>query len=104
MAEGQVVGGYCETCRYWGGIRPAWNTHTLRTCGAPQVAYGYDVQAAMAIAEVALIENHQGWGMLTGPRFGCVHWAAPGVHAAPPVEPAAPGEEAIPHAEAPPAV
>jgi hypothetical protein len=89
--EDQAPRGHCEDCRYWGIRVPAWNTYSLKTCGAAPFVYGYDLQAVLAVPAAVAVENHTGWGLLTGPRFGCVHWAAP-------------GEEAIPHAETPPAV
>lgn len=66
----------CGTCTHWGGRVPAWNTLVHRTCNAPAVLYGSRLREALQQADSAVIETYEGWGVLTGPDFGCVHWQA----------------------------
>jgi hypothetical protein len=66
---------HCSTCRYWGMRLAHWNTRVQRTCDAPQFLYGRDrVQRALDFPEAAVAETWEGWGLLVGPDFGCVHW------------------------------
>lgn len=70
--------GRCETCRWWGQRNHIYgddeNGH-LRSCGAPAIRYGYCVRVEDVAADGALVEDDEGWGMYTGPHFGCVQWA-----------------------------
>ena len=65
----------CKTCAYWGRAR-AYIGDTgqrLKTCSAPAVQYGYCVEEADVASNGARVEDDEGWGMVTGPEFGCVH-------------------------------
>lgn len=66
----------CDSCFYWGygGEGKSRQEYPLRQCGCPIFQYGYDVDAALIPDNGVLIENEEGWGMITGPKFGCVHW------------------------------
>lgn len=66
----------CGTCRYWGGRAIHWNTPQLRTCASPYILYGYRVAQAREHTDAAAVEMHEGWALLTGPAFGCIHWTA----------------------------
>ena len=60
----------CETCAYW-AEKPDINFKNLRACSDPEIQYGYgeiDVDD-----NGALIEDDEGWGIRTGPKFGCIH-------------------------------
>jgi hypothetical protein len=103
--------GTCLTCMHWGQRVSYWNTPTHRTCASPYILYGEKVQQALEFSDAAVVEAYKGWGMLTGPDFGCIHWEAggtanpPGDHpamqsahpdaapATPPQEPDTPREE-----------
>lgn len=63
----------CKTCKHWGHSRnyAEDNGSRLKSCSAPKIAYGYGVESDVA-DNGALVEDDEGWGMLTGPEFGCV--------------------------------
>lgn len=67
---------HCETCQYWGARRPAFNMTMLRTCGCPALVHGYHIPEVLVDPrdDLAVIEDWEGWGLLTGPQFGCLHW------------------------------
>jgi len=66
----------CKTCKYWGGIPKgsysSIDSHkNLGTCSCPKIQYGY---GAIDVSDNgAVIENDEGWGMLVGLGFGCIH-------------------------------
>lgn len=69
--------GRCQTCRWWGP--PA---AFLRACSQPKFRVGYQFADAEVPSDGMRVENDEGWGFVTGPDFGCVHWEedAPGGH------------------------
>ena len=64
----------CETCKYWGHSRnhAADEGQRLKSCIAPKIEYGYGVDEDDIPGDGAHIEDDEGWGMVTGPKFGCV--------------------------------
>jgi hypothetical protein len=48
-------------------------TPTVVGCGCPKMLYGYD-NKQIADSDGLSIENDEGWGMIPGPEFGCVHF------------------------------
>jgi len=63
----------CKTCKYWGGRElhgDAVAEH--KSCSAPQIQYGYWARPEGVPDNGAYIEDDEGWGMMTGPDFGCV--------------------------------
>lgn len=66
----------CGSCTHWGGRVSHWNTIVHRTCGCPQILHGNLIADAITDPTSAVAETYQGWGLLTGPQFGCVHWQA----------------------------
>lgn len=66
----------CGTCRHWGMRATHWNTMLHRTCDSPQVLYGPARGQGRASPRAAIVEMQEGWGLLTGPQWGCVHWEA----------------------------
>jgi hypothetical protein len=74
MSEETPAAPTCSTCLYWGTRQDYWNTYVHRTCDAPQMRYGKALlQDAMAEPTTAVVETWEGWGILVGPDFGCVH-------------------------------
>jgi len=73
----------CETCVHW---HIAENQHRapdgFGECFCPSMLFGYyggeNELVGVKPFEV-VIENDEGWGMFTGPQFGCVHHTAPEV-------------------------
>lgn len=68
----------CATCQFWGTARERELQNRLRSCAAPAMHYGYHMAWDDIRDAAVLIEDDEGWGMLTGPAFGCVHWQADG--------------------------
>ena len=63
----------CKTCKHWGHSRGcAESSKRLKSCSAPLIKYGYRVEESEVADNGALVEDDEGWGMLTGPEFGCV--------------------------------
>lgn len=60
----------CKTCKYWGKKRKE-HPH-MKTCRAPNIFYGYHHKIDELPNTSALVEDDEGWGMFTGPDFGCV--------------------------------
>jgi len=67
----------CKNCQHWTQpkttagdyIRPlGW-----RECWAPSISQGYS-QCRDMPSSGAMVECDEGWGMMTGPDFGCVHF------------------------------
>ncbi len=54
----------CTTCNWYG-------TADAHTCACPKMLYGYD--SKIIDDDGVRIENDEGWGMIPGPDFGCIH-------------------------------
>lgn len=71
----------CENCKWW-GIAAAGNDNDkhsplpIKPCGNPKHVYGYIGfdKAQKLPDDTILVENDEGWGMLTGAKFGCVNF------------------------------
>lgn len=66
----------CATCDHWGNDRNYSNDteKRLKSCNCPKFFYGYNHDDNEVPDDGASIEDDEGWGMLTGPAFGCIHW------------------------------
>ena len=72
----------CATCKLWGTLPPeetgsqrrGQDYRGFRPCGNPALRYGFDWWKGDLPRDGALVEDDEGWGLLTGPDFGCVHW------------------------------
>lgn len=62
--------GRCESCTFWGG----GDLDDRKSCLCPKFHYGYG-PVKNRTPDMVDIEDDVGWGMLSGPKFGCVHWA-----------------------------
>lgn len=60
--------GRCKTCQHY---KP---TDTV-ACKCPKMLYGYGAKTLDEPDQVR-IENDEGWGMIPGPEFGCIHHEA----------------------------
>jgi len=68
--------GHCKSCCWWSD-EPLFEWHSnLRTCKCPAFIVGSDwlYRAESVPDDVAAIEVDEGWGLATGPCFGCVYW------------------------------
>ena len=67
----------CKTCKYWTTIKGSScsrkEADRLHFCNAPKIKYGYGIEECDISDDGVLIEEDEGWGMLTGPDFGCIH-------------------------------
>ena len=57
----------CETCRWYDSEESKW-----RMCSCPKMLYGYRHPIDFPDDHL-LIEDDEGWGMIPGPDFGCIH-------------------------------
>lgn len=74
----------CDACRHW-GTNPAseWHSAAYRDdqpgeskfCGSTSITDGVSDSGDPAIASAVDCEGYHAF-LLTGPRFGCVHWEA----------------------------
>ena len=69
----------CSECRHWRNT-DHWSAPTGPTigrCKSPKFIYGYDIDPETELpADGIVIENDEGWGCYTGPKFGCIHGEA----------------------------
>ena len=69
--------GECGKCCFWGNNRNfnCDKNAKLKSCNCPKMLYGYHVDKDEVIDnDIALIEDDEGWGMLTSKFFGCIHF------------------------------
>jgi hypothetical protein len=79
----------CKNCAYWPGTDEASGIQPLRgiadvkygprPCKHPKFTRGYGsrwdrVDEVAYTPDCAVVENDEGWGIETGPDFGCIHW------------------------------
>lgn len=65
----------CKTCKHWLVDRDYWpHEERLRSCASPGWLMGYNHKAVDVPDDGVLVENDEGWGVMMGPEFGCVHW------------------------------
>jgi hypothetical protein len=59
----------CDTCLYWG--KPIGN---FRLCSNPKIHREAHLPASIDLApDEAIVEFDEEWGIVTGPKFGCIH-------------------------------
>ena len=64
----------CDTCKYWdidSGDDFGFAGHNL--CKSPKMLRGYHHFGKPIPDDGALVENDEGWAIITGPKFGCVN-------------------------------
>lgn len=66
---------HCQNCKWWGDRAGAQGNPKLRACSNPKHVMGYRMGADVPDNGI-LIESDEGWGMETGPLFGCVNGEA----------------------------
>lgn len=54
----------CKTCDWY-------RTTGTKTCVCPKMFYGYEIRTRDS--DGVKIEDDEGWGMIPGPNFGCIH-------------------------------
>lgn len=67
----------CKTCEHW---KQSWRSGLstdpkgpFGSCESPKIKQGYQYNAKDLLPDEAIVENDEGWGMETGPDFGCIH-------------------------------
>jgi hypothetical protein len=72
--------GRCATCVHWGNSRAFTDDelNRLKSCDCPKFTYGYWDKEGEVPDDGGRIEDDEGWGMVTGPEFGCIHWKEKG--------------------------
>jgi len=66
----------CETCVHWttdDGEMPRLPSH-FGACSSDKFIGEYFSNGELLEADRVVVENDEGWGFYTGPKFGCVHW------------------------------
>lgn len=63
----------CETCRHWTDEQERRCPAGFRSCASPDVSRTYPGREAYP-ATSAIVECDEGWGIFTGPDFGCTLW------------------------------
>ncbi len=58
----------CKTCHWY---RNETLPDIWKTCKCPKMVYGY--WSSESDDDGVRIENDEGWGMIPGPNFGCIH-------------------------------
>ena len=66
----------CKNCKYWGKNRSSIPDAEVRlkSCSCPAMHYGYHLKDEDVKDDGVRVEEDEGWGMATGPDFGCVHF------------------------------
>lgn len=65
----------CDGCKHW--IQPTGSDNSpLGSCESPKFIKGYHYEDVEALPDGVRVENDEGWGFVTAPKFGCVHWEA----------------------------
>ena len=77
-SECSALLGRCGTCLHWGNSRNYADDkdERLKSCDCPKFEYGYHSEMEDISNDGAAIEDDEGWGMLTGSEFGCIHWVS----------------------------
>ena len=69
----------CRNCKHWRLEHHNYFVGSgLGGCMSPDILQGYSClgSAAEVKSNQALVEDDEGWGMVTGPEFGCIHFFA----------------------------
>jgi hypothetical protein len=59
----------CDACKWWKLGQTA-----LGDCSCPKFLLGYSPKDTEALPDGVRVENDEGWGFATAPKFGCIHW------------------------------
>lgn len=59
----------CDTCKFW-SLR---TDLILGDCACPKFILGYNRDGKIALPDGVIVEDDEGWGFATAPKFGCVH-------------------------------
>jgi len=67
---GQLMSNRCERCRFWTQV--VTYRGAFGDCGSGKFRLGYNLVGVPS--DCAIVEDDEGWGIVTGSHFGCVHW------------------------------
>jgi len=67
----QILNGTCDTCTHY-----TPGSHYHRVCTCPKMIYGYG--NFNKENDTLKVEDDEGWGMIPGPKFGCIHHSPKG--------------------------
>lgn len=68
----------CDRCKFWGYLSRYGHLidGPLGRCNSPKFILGYShVDDQEAMPDGVRVEDDEGWGFVTAPKFGCIHWA-----------------------------
>jgi hypothetical protein len=72
--------GTCSQCRFWetptgsADQNFGFDPERFRTCEHPKMVKTY-LRDTPPYLDGAMVEHDEGWGIFTGPDFGCVNFA-----------------------------
>ncbi|MHC4297999.1 MAG: hypothetical protein ACYS7Y_11910 [Planctomycetota bacterium] len=62
----------CKTCAWYKDNRPDETSH--HSCLCPKMVYGYGLWIEeQDRSDSLMVEDDEGWGIVPGPEFGCIH-------------------------------
>lgn len=78
----------CKNCTYWQGneiskgagvpfkmtCSEKGQPYVTWECRSPKFIRAYGLPESERPIDGAVLENDEGWGIETGPDFGCIHW------------------------------
>ena len=65
--------GSCDRCKHWTQERDV-HLYPLGSCDHPKMMKGYHIKVAQVQPDGILVEDDEGWGFYTAPKFCCVHF------------------------------
>lgn len=63
----------CDKCKWWVN-NSDHEAEGLKNCEQPKAKIGYRWNAGDIPIDGLWIENDEGWGWFTGPKFGCINF------------------------------
>ena len=66
---------FCKDCADWKRTKGR-----LGSCYSPKWKCGYHYEERDISDDEILVEDDEGWGCLTGPLFGCIHFREKHTH------------------------
>jgi hypothetical protein len=60
---------FCKDCKHYDPV-------SRHRCTCPKMFYGYGREEGDDAPDALVVEDDEGWGMIPGPEFGCVHGEA----------------------------
>jgi hypothetical protein len=81
--KGKFIVRRCKTCKHWNLKAPDIHNNEREDilvkagygdCSSRMAVYTYNPKREDLLPDRILVEIDEGWGFVTGPDFGCIHW------------------------------